>query len=220
MEKQHRVGKLRLEQQLHGFRYPGCSYLIHLPSLAHRPHGGRELAQFWPSQACPSQQEGEKKKKKKRRRRRRKGREMTYPIPLRKHSRRPPGLFNPQLEFSPRPHLTAMEVGEGKLLNHWDQCGLFYYFSFQENLQEGVTTAPQVCFWVCILNKTQSSQEDSHSSELSVFLNSIPLPTLYIIIHILRKGTRVKISRDRGSASLFLWQLLLYFFGGKKKLLR
>ena len=162
----------------------------------------------------------ERRKKKKRRRRRRKGREMTYPIPLRKHSRRPPGLFNPQLEFSPRPHLTAMEVGEGKLLNHWDQCGLFYYFSFQENLQEGVTTAPQVCFWVCILNKTQSSQEDSHSSELSVFLNSIPLPTLYIIIHILRKGTRVKISRDRGSASLFLWQLLLYFFGGKKKLLR
>ena len=43
---------------------------------------------------------------------------MTYSIPLREHSRRASGLFNPQLEFSPRPHLTAMEIGEGKLLNH------------------------------------------------------------------------------------------------------
>ena len=93
-----------------------------------------------------NKKEGRKKKKG-----RRKGREMTYPIPLRKHSRRPPGLSNPQLEFSPRPHLTAMETGEGKLLNHWDQCGLFYYFRsrkiYKREWRQLLKSVSEYVFW-------------------------------------------------------------------------
>lgn len=65
--------------------------------------------------------EGKKKKEEERQR-------NDIPHSFKEAFRKTPAVFKPQLEFSPRPHLTATEVGEGKLLNHWDQCGLFYYF--------------------------------------------------------------------------------------------
>lgn len=148
--------------------------------------------------------------------RRRQGREMTCPIPLREHSRRPSDSFNPQLEFSPRPHLTAMETGEGKLQNHWDQRGPFHYFLSMKIYKTELLQLPESVSRVSIEQDSQSSQEDSHSSELSQFFSILSLsPSLYIITHILRgPGWRHPESEEAFPFSLMMSTLLS---GEKKK---